>query len=296
MLKRITIICILAALGLSAGSALAAFEDVAVSPRARGMGETGVAVPDGPYATYLNTAQLGDLTRNHLVASYVQPFSLSFADYYHLGVAVPLGRDKGGFGFSFSQFQVEHQDVDLLDETQLSLGYGRTLYSDVHSSIALGAALSMYHLKFGETITGLDPGNDSALGLDVGLLATVHKRTRVGVMVKNINNPQIGIDQEELAHRIVGGVSYEPYAGVITTFEIDNELGQDVQYHGGIEMLVVDNFALRAGVTTNPSKLTAGFGYQLHPVSLNYGFSTGGGTLESTHQFGLSVAWGGEAP
>jgi len=296
MLKRITIICILAALGLSAGSALAAFEDVAVSPRARGMGETGVAVPDGPYATYLNTAHLANLEESRLSASYVQPFNLTFADYYHLGVALPFEQDSGGFGFSFSQFQVEHQDVDLLDETQLSLGYGRVLYSDLHSSIAMGGSVNMYHLKFGETISGLDPGNDSALGFDLGLLATVHKRTRVGVMVKNINNPQIGIDHEELAHRVIGGVSYEPYDGVITTFEIDNELGQDVQYHGGIEMHVAPDFALRAGVITNPSKLTAGFGYQLHPVSLNYGFSTGGGTLESTHQFGLSVAWGGEAP
>ena len=48
---------------------------------------------------------------------------------------------------------------------------------------------------------------------------------------------------------------------VITTFEFDNELGYDVQYQGGVEMYVVKGFALRAGVITNPSKLTAGFGY-----------------------------------
>jgi hypothetical protein len=31
-------------------------------------------------------------------------------------------------------------------------------------------------------------------------------------------------------------------------------------------------------------------------VGVDYGFSTGGGTLESTHQFGLRLSWGGEAP
>ena len=82
----------------------------------------------------------------------------------------------------------------------------------------------------------------------------------------------------------------------MTTFEFDNELGQDVQYHGGLEIMLVEGFALRAGIVTNPSKLTAGFGYALHGFSLDYGFATGGGTLESTHQFGLNFAWGGEAP
>lgn len=294
MLKKITIICILTALGLSAGAVQAAFEDVAVSPRARAMGESGVAVPDGPYATYLNPGHLAAAVENDLAASYVQPFNLSFAEYYHMGAALPFGTDNGSVGLSFSQFRVEHQDVVLMRESQLSLGYGRTLYSDIHSTIAMGGSLNMYHLDFGETTSGLDPGNDSALGMDVGLLVTLHKRTRIGVLAKNLNHPQIGLDEEELGQRLIGGVSYEPYDGVITTFEIDNELGQDVQYHGGMEFHATEDFALRAGVITNPSKLTAGFGYHLHPVTLNYGFSTGGGTLESTHQFGLSITWGGE--
>ena len=60
-------------------------------------------------------------------------------------------------------------------------------------------------------------------------------------------------------------------------------------------MLIVENFALRAGVLTNPNKLTAGFGYSLSGLGVQYGFSTGGGTLDSTHQFGLNYTWGGEA-
>ncbi len=80
-----------------------------------------------------------------------------------------------------------------------------------------------------------------------------------------------------------------------TTFEFDNELGRKVRYHGGIEMMVIPQFALRAGVLTNPNKLTAGFGYALKGFGLDYGFSTGGGTLSSTHQFAVNFAWGGEA-
>ena len=295
MFQKLTIICILAALGLSAGTALAAFEDIPASPRARAMGEAGCSVVDGAYATYLNAGHLGSATEGALVAGYVQPFGLSFTDSYHMGAVIPVSPGNGAVGISLNQFKVEHQDVRLLEETQISLAYGNTLYKDMHSQVDLGATVNMYHLKFGETTSGIDPGNDSALGMDLGLLVTVHERTRLGVMIKNLNNPNIGVDEEELAHRLIAGISYEPYEGVITTFEFDNELGQDTQYHGGIEMYVAQGLALRAGVITNPSKLTAGFGYALDRFALNYGFSTGGGTLDSTHHFGVKVSWGGEA-
>lgn len=295
MFQKLTILCILAALGLSAGTAFGAFEDVPASPRARAMGEAGSSVVDGAYATYLNPGHLGQATEGALVASYVQPFQLSFAKSYHLGAVLPVSPGNGAVGISLHQFKVEHNDVSLLEETQISLAYGNTLYQDMHSRVDLGATVNMYHLKFGETTSGIDPGNDSALGMDLGLLVTVHERTRMGVMVKNLNNPNIGVDEEELAHRLIAGISYEPYEGVITTFEFDNELGQDTQYHGGIEMYVAEGFALRAGVITNPSKLTAGFGYSLDRFALDYGFSTGGGVLESTHQFGVKISWGGEA-
>ena len=293
MFRKLTFICILAALGLSAGAALAAFEDMPVSPRARAMGEAGSAVVDGAYATYLNPAHLGSTTTGSIAASYVKPFQLTFADYYHLGSAVAISPENGAFGVSLTQFKVEHEGVKLLEESRIALGYGKTVYSDMHSQVDMGASVNMYHLKFGETTSGIDPGNDSALGIDLGLLVTVHKRTKLGVMIKNVNNAQIGIDEEELAHRVVAGISYQPYDGVITTFEFDNELGQDTQYHGGMEFYAAEGFALRAGIVTNPNKLTAGFGYSLDRFSLNYGFSTGGGTLESTHQFGFNMTWGG---
>ena len=43
MIRRLTIFLVIAALGLSAGEAAAFFETTQVSPRARAMGETGVA-------------------------------------------------------------------------------------------------------------------------------------------------------------------------------------------------------------------------------------------------------------
>lgn len=294
MFRKLTVLLVLVVLGFSAGTALAAFDNTMASPRARGMGDSGVAVPDGAYATVLNPGHLATAPQYGVAASYVRPLSLNFTDHYHFGAVMPL-ENAGGIGLSLTQFKVDYEDTKLLEESRVSLGYGQTLYTDYHSSVDIGVSLNMYHLKMGETISGINPGSDTAFGIDMGMVFTLHKRTRLAFLAQNLNNVQIGIDDEELERRLVAGISYEPYDGVITTFEIDNELGQDVQYQGGAEMVIVPGFALRAGIITNPNKLTAGFGYTFKGASIIYGFSSGGGTLESTHQFGVNFAWGGEA-
>ncbi len=114
------------------------------------------------------------------------------------------------------------------------------------------------------------------------------------MLVHNVNAPKIGRDEEELPRRLHAGLAYEPYAGVMTVFELESLHGEDPQWHGGMELAVVEGFVLRAGLITKPNKLTAGFGYQFGGAALSYGFSTGGGVLDSSHQFGLSWAWGGE--
>jgi hypothetical protein len=286
---------ILLALGLSAAPAMALFDQSVINPRSRAMGETGVAVTDPAFAAFVNPGQLGRVLNGSVAASYVQPFRLDYTDFFFLGAAMPIDAKYGNLGVGLSNFKVSYQDVDLLKETQFTLAHGFNLYNDIHSRVDFGYAVNLYSIELGESVSGIDPGSELAFGVDTGMLITVHERTHIGFQVKNLNNPIIGLDQEELRRRLVGGVSYEPYEGVVTTFEIDNELGEDVQYHGGLETTIAEGFFLRAGVATGLNKLTGGFGYTFENFGVNYGFSTGGGTLDSTHQFGLQFAWGGEA-
>ncbi len=301
MIRKLTFIMILAALGLSAGSASALFDEPVINPRARAMGEASVSVTDQAYAAFINPGQLGSVSRSEVAASYVQPFGASFHDFFYVGVAIPVHEKYGNIGIGFSSYKVEFfddelkRDVDLEKETQLTLAHGFKLYNDIHSRVDFGYALNVYNVEFGETITGLDPGNASVVGIDLGMAITVHRRTHIGFQIKNLNNPGIGLDEEELRQRLVAGVSYEPYEGVTTTFEFNNGLGEELQYRGGLEMLIAEGFFLRAGIVTGPNKLTGGFGYAYEDIGVHYGFATGGGVLDNTHHFGLSYAWGGEA-
>jgi hypothetical protein len=293
---RKTLIPILLAAVLLAMPAQAAFENLMVSPRARAMGDAGVAVPDAAFATYLNPAGLAAVERSGAVGlSYLKPYGLSFHDLYFLGGGFRLPGNAGAIGVGFRQYGVDFEGVSLQKETTLTLSHGIALFRDVHSSVAVGYGFSFNRLEFGETVGGMDPGDDWSVGFDLGLTATVHERTRIGVLLHNVNVPKIGMDEEELPRRLHGGVAYEPYAGLTTTLELESVQGERVQWHGGLELELVPGFDLRAGIMSEPSKLTAGFGYDFKGFALNYGFSTGGGILDTSHQFGLSAAWGGEA-
>ncbi len=312
MFRKRTGILLLLVLGLCASPAWAVFENVNVSPRSRAMGDAGVAVADDAFAPYLNPAGLAAIDGSALGTSYVRPYGLAFTDLIYAGGVIPLGGRLGAIGFGFRSFGVDwkshdletgkEESADLLSEKTFTLSHGICLYEDLHSAIGFGYALNLYELAFGRTMgyeSGVedswDPGSDRVVGVDLALLVTLHERTRLGILAKNANNPQIGQDDEAIRQRLHGGIAYEPYIGVTTTFEFENVLGEEIQYHGGLEMEIVEGFDLRFGTMVRPNKMTAGFGYQVQGVGLNYGFSTGGGALDSSHQFGLTYAWGGEA-
>jgi len=292
--RKLVAIVILTMGVLGAAPGWAAFENVMVSPRARAMGDAGVAVPDAPFATYLNPAGLAAQEAAGAVGlSYVRPYGLDFHNLYFAGGAVRLPDGAGNLGLAFRQYGVDYEDVDLQTESTFTVSHGLYLYEDLHSSVAVGYGVNIFRLEFGETVSGLDPGNEVALGVDFGLVAVLHDRTRVGLMIHNLNSPHIGEDEEEIPQRLHGGFAYEPYSGVVTTIEAEAMPGEDTQWRGGLELELIPGFDLRAGIMTDPNKLTAGFGYSLQGFALNYGFSTGGGVLDSSHQFGLTVNWGG---
>ncbi len=304
MKRNLTVILLLALLGLAAAPAQAFFSNSPISPRARAMGEASVAVPDAAFASYQNPAALALFGRPAIGTSFVRPYGLGFTDLLYAGGAIPLSPRAGTLGLGLRYFGVSyesdfggvHEDNSLLKETALSLSHGIGLYHDMHTTIDFGYSLDFYHVDQGTDIHGQDPGDGWSFGIDVGLLVTLHERTKIGALVKNINNPHIGRDHEKIPPLLQGGISYQPYLGVITTFELEARQGESVMYKGGVEMMLAQGFFLRAGVLTNPSKLTVGFGYELKGFAVNYGYSSGGGTLDGSHQFGLNFAWSGETP
>jgi hypothetical protein len=271
-----------------AGVASAAFQDVEVSPRARGMGMSFVAAGPDAYAPFHNPASLPWATDIEGAGSYTRPFGYDFSSQSVVSGIAPIGR-WGGVGIGVRRFAVEYLGEDLTGETTVSLAHGFRVLDDLQSTVAAGWSVNLYSLDYGTSVSGLDPGSATTVGVNLSAQAVVHERTRVGFYALNVNNPSIGkIDHEELVRQIGAGVSYSPYRGVTTVLDITNQLGDAVQFRGGTEFEVTKFLWLRAGLRTEPNIFTAGMGVSHYGITLDYAFSTGGGTLDTTHQFGIS--------
>lgn len=287
-----------------ASPADAVFEDLAVSPRARAMGQATTAVADDAWVFYYNPAGLAWLPQTSLASATVRPNGNAFNRLTTFGGAMRLPAKWGGVAVGYRDFGVDYQgsgafEEDLLSERTWSASHGFRLFRDASTSAAVGWSVNFYGLDFGESIGGVDPGNDWAVGLDVGALVTVYDRTRVGFLTRNLNSPVIGEDDEELRQQVVAGIAYEPYPDVITALDVRGEMGQEFRFHGGMEMGITDFLDVRAGLETDPNKLTGGFGVHLPGfgahlpgLTLDYAFSTGGGVLDSSHQFGIGLRLG----
>lgn len=277
-------------------SAAQLFENnLAPNPRSLARGQALTAVADDAWAYYYNPAILPHLDMFHGGVSTVRPHGLSFNRQTTLALAMPLRGKLGGVAVGWRHYAVENGNVDLSTENTLSFAHGFKLFDDASTTAAIGWTVNLYHASFAPTIGsgggvgGIDPGADWTVGLDVGGVVTVYDRTWVGFFTRNLNSPEIGVDGEELQRIVSFGLGYQPYPGVVTAFDIRNGLGEKVRIHGGLEFEIVPEFELRFGLETEPSKVTGGFGVNFPYVSVDYGFSSGGGVLNATHQFGLTT-------
>jgi hypothetical protein len=255
------------------------------------MGGAWTAARMDAYGVFHNPAGLASLDHIQASASTVRPFGYDFSSQNTAAAGIPLPGRWGTLGAGVRGFGVEYLGETLTQENTFAIGHGVHLRRDRQSELAVGWTLDLYSLDFGRSVTGIDPGSATAFGISLGGEAVVRERTRVGLFALNLNNPRIGdLDKEELRRRVSAGVSYGPYPGVETVLEIVSELGESVQYRGGIEFELIEFAWLRAGIRTDPSVFTAGIGLRWSGILLDYGFSTGGGVLEDTHHFGVGYA------
>ena len=261
------------------------FDAIDVSSKARGMGGAWTASADDASAIFYNPACLAGSVGADITASYLKPNGQDFESLTFLAAAVPIGSSQG-VAASYRKFGVEYAGQDLLDESTLTLAHSITLMQDVHSSIAVGYGLNIYMLEFGRS-QYVDLGRETTWGVDVGFLGTLRDRTRIGLLLKNLNQPEIGKnDSEPLPQWIAAGVSYKPYYGVVTELDLRGLRGEDIEAHMGMQFGLTQFMDLRFGFQTGPNSLTGGFTVKVAPVEIDYAYSSHS-VLPGTHHISV---------
>jgi hypothetical protein len=272
---------------LAGGSVAYVFDSIDVSSKARGMGGAWTASADDATAIFYNPSALVLVASPDAYASYFRPNSQDFESLTFLAFSIPV-RSGHAIGLSYRDFGVEYKDKELLGESTLSFGYALCLMEDIHSELYLGANLNLYSLEFGSTGT-MDLGEETTIGVDLGFLGILRQRTRLGFLMKNINEPSLGKGTKEpLPQWISAGVAYEPYYGVVTGLDVRSLRGEKTEIHMGMQFAVTEFMGLRFGFQTNPNSLTGGITAGVDPVRIDYSYSSHS-VLPGTHHVAIGA-------
>lgn len=257
----------------------AIFDDYEPSPRARALSGTFYSTSDDANAVFYNPAGLC-FSSNGMLISYTRPFGNSFQELTAAAFSLKLPRKFGTIAFGLQSMDVNYLDVNLESERIYAFAHSFNLLKDIHSELNFGYTLNLYHLQ----IQGF--GEQPSFGINLGALAVLHTRTKIGFTVYNINNPAVGKENgHELPQRLALGLSYLPYTDVVTSIELKKAIDGDTEIHAGAEVTVLEMLKFRLGARNQPNSFSAGAGFDLLNILVDYAVNTH--TIGLTHHFGI---------
>ena len=279
------LLCPVLLLMMLTGASAYVFDSIDVSSKARGMGGAWGAGADDATAVAYNPALLMEVDRMSVAVTYLEPNQQSFESLAYAAFSFPSWRNQR-MAVAMRHFGVDYQGKDLESETTLTFSHAFTLLKDIHSQLYVGYCLNAYMLEFGATQT-LDLGSESTFGLDLGLLGVLRDRTRLGLFLRNVNEPSVGrYHSEPIPQWITAAVSYQPYYGVVTELDVRTMRGAPVEILVGMQFAVTEMLDLRFGFQTEPNTLSGGFTIKISSFALDYAYSSHS-ALPGTHHVAL---------
>jgi len=274
-----TVLAVLLVVSISFLSAV--FNDYQPSARARAMGNAFIAVSDDANGVFYNPAGI-IFSPVSASVGMSQLYGQKFTEIKTGSFVYPLPRKYGTIGVGINTFDVDFEDEVLLSEGNYTLAHSFELLSDIHSSIHFGWSANIYDLA----MDGYK--DDTAFGLNVGAIATLHQRTRFGFSVTNINHPKVGTNNmHSVPQKFSMGIAYTPYDQVTTSIEMKKDFAESTEFMGGVEFKLFEPLYLRAGVHQNPATWSAGASFRVTSVAVDYSF-TQHTILNPTHYLNIS--------
>lgn len=248
-------------------------------PAALAMGGAVTAAASGVDAVYWNPAGLayGKGTQGRF--AYHQPWGLSFLSHLTANFYSAIPNSTHGIAAGVQTLGTREGGSSMASETEVFLAHGFMLQKDIHSSLAIGYKAKLIGYSLGESVAddqgmSIDLGSATTFGLDIGGTAQLWDRFKLGAAFQNINRPQFGgsVAKRDLPCIFSGGVSYLPYYGVQTSFDVERMISGETQFKGGVNATVAKPLDLRFGVMSNPNVFTAGFGLHYRELVVDYAF------------------------
>ena len=228
-------------------------ENNPIGARSSGMGNASVSFGD-VWSAHHNQAGLGFVRDISAGAYYENRFLLKEISIKGGVVALPV---KGGtFGLSISNF-----GYSLYHENKYSLSFAKA-FGD---KLSAGVAIDYLTTKIAEGY-----GSKGVLAAEFGIQAKPLKGLTIGAHVFNPTRSKAAdYNDERLPTIIRFGGDYDFSEKVKVAVETEKDMSQKAIFKAGIEYKPVKEFYLRAGIGTNPTLTSFGFGINLKNLKID---------------------------
>jgi hypothetical protein len=98
------------------------------------------------------------------------------------------------------------------------------------------------------------------------------------------------VSTETLPQDLSGGIWYAPIPELHITLEAGKELLSAPEIRVGVEVDILKQLTLRAGIIDNPSVVTGGCAFRAADVTVDYAFAYHW-VLGATHEIGLTISF-----
>src|SRR3989339_1733167 len=223
-MKNIKLLLLLITFSLLPAALFSAFDDIAPGVRPAAMGGAFTALSDDANAIYYNPAGLYRLQNNELIASYGKLYwgltdgsNISNSDILYVN---PFGK-FGTVGLGIYSLAL----TGLYTEKIILFSYGMRIIPKVGVGITMKSLSHVYGSdEYTENAID-DTGNASGqpdevfsagkskskLSSDIGIFYRPESRYNLGVVVQNINSPDVGLVESDKVEKTVrAGFSYSP--------------------------------------------------------------------------------------
>ncbi len=255
---------------------------------------TGFSV--NPSSVYYNSANLRYITKYEIISGYQEYYIGLGVRRFNVVGAVPFRKFDGALAVA-AQFFMCNGYMEY--EVDSAFGYG------FNKNLGIGINLKRYNWSASYTTWDktYDLGSYSAFALDVGINYRVQSVLKLGINVKNINQPKVDKYNNNLALKYLFGVFYRTdFADFMINFDITSEKASEItstmDLSIGAEKTLFKGFNIRAGIKfydlSNNINFNMGCGYWLKGLQINYAYAMKPliGYFNGSHIIGLRYRFG----
>jgi|GEM_PF-4272542 len=284
MKKNVIIYCYLVVLVIFSTSLYGAFEllSTGASPRATGMGDAYCGISDDSNGIFYNPAGLTQVKSKQFYLVYSQ-FAIATEDSPinngRFSICIPFGEKIGTLSLGFTTLSWEK----IYYENAYLLGYSRKIRDKINiGGVAKILSLGYSGEEISENIYFSERNAITSFSLDCGLLLVPTSQLSLGLGLRNLIEPNIGIQEEnKLPTGVYLGIAYRierlpSFVGLVDVDILISKYTRDINI--GFETQHISrkmSFNLRGGINfwSTAVNINLGFGIAFSKFKVDLAYS-----------------------